>query len=179
VAERRDHIGRLQIDADRGDSKYEEDASETAGPSDKAGLESFVGYNLRRAAARQRERFREIFAPYDIRPVQLSALAVILHNGGIRQSELGASLDMKRANVVKLLDELQDRGLLERKPSNQDRRAYEVSLTRKGSRLTRELLATHAKLEADLSRSLGKEQLKLLVHLLQEFRKVDSEPDLT
>jgi DNA-binding MarR family transcriptional regulator len=141
-------------------------------------LESLVGYNLRRAAARQRERFSNTFAPFDIRPVQLTVLTLALHNKRVGQSTLGNALGMKRANVVTLLDELQERGLIERRPSTQDRRAYEVHLTTKGTRLTRKLLAVHEKLEADLAVSIGAEELNQLVELLRKFRRVDPEPDL-
>lgn len=142
-------------------------------------LDSLVGYNLRRAAAVQRERFRNAFAPYDIRPVQLTALTIILHNDRLGQSALGDMLGMKRANVVKLLDELQERGLLRRRSSTHDRRAYEIQLTPRGTRFTRELLARHEKLEADLAQSLGQDELKELVGLLRKFRALDPEPDLS
>jgi len=52
-------------------------------------LNTFVGYNLRRAAAKQRERFRSVFDAYDIRPVQLTILTLLLENMPLRQSELG------------------------------------------------------------------------------------------
>jgi len=142
-------------------------------------IDSLVGYNLRRAAARQRERFQNVFSPYDIRPVQLTALTIILHNDSLGQSALGKALDMKRANVVKLLDELQERGLIERKLSTRDRRAYDVHLTRKGTELTRELLSMHRKLEANLSLSIGCDELKALVKLLRKFRTVDPTPELS
>jgi DNA-binding MarR family transcriptional regulator len=142
-------------------------------------IDSLAGYNLRRAAARQRERFRNVFSPFDIRPVQLTALTIILHNDRLGQSTLGKALDMKRANVVKLLDELQQRGLVERKLSTRDRRAYDVHLTAKGRELTEELLAIHAKLEANLAQSLGGDELKELVRLLTKFRAVNPEPDLS
>jgi DNA-binding MarR family transcriptional regulator len=141
-------------------------------------IDSLVGYNLRRAAARQRERFRNVFSPYDIRPVQLTALTIILHNDSLTQSALGKAMDIKRANVVKLLDELQQRGLIERRPSTRDRRAYELRLTPTGKKLTRELLAIHQKLEANLALSLGCDELKQLVKLLRKFRSVDPAPDL-
>lgn len=142
-------------------------------------IDSLVGYNLRRAATRQRERFRNVFSPYDIRPVQLTALTVILHNDGLTQSALGKAMDIKRANVVKLLDELQHRGMIEREPSARDRRAYELRLTPSGRELTRKLLAIHEKLEANLALSLGSDELEQLVKLLRKFRSVDSAPDLT
>ena len=142
-------------------------------------IDSLVGYNLRRAAARQRERFRNVFASYDIRPVQLTALAIMLDNDRLGQSALGKAMDIKRANVVKLLDELQQRGLVERKPSTRDRRAHELQLTPSGRRLTRELLSLHKKLEANLALSLGCDELNQLVKLLRKFRSIDAAPDLT
>jgi DNA-binding MarR family transcriptional regulator len=54
-----------------------------------------------------------------------------------------------------------------------------VHLTPKGKKLTRELLAVHEKLEANLALSLGCEELKELVKLLRKFRTVDPAPDLT
>ena len=148
-------------------------------PVDMSLIDSLVGYNLRRAAARQRERFRNVFTPYDIRPVQLTALTIILHNDRLGQSALGKAMDIKRANVVKLLDELEQRGLIKRTTSAVDRRAYELRLTPGGKKLTRELLALHQKLEADLAMSLGREELEQLVKLLRKFRSVDPAPDLT
>jgi DNA-binding MarR family transcriptional regulator len=146
--------------------------------ADDSLLESFVGYNLRRAAARQRERFRHVFGPYDIRPSQLAILILIKTNSSLRQSQLGKLLDMKRANVVTLLDELQGRCLVERRPATGDRRSYELHLTAKGDRLASRLLALHAKLESDLAHSLGGDELKSLVRLLREFRTVEPEPEL-
>jgi DNA-binding MarR family transcriptional regulator len=141
-------------------------------------LDSLVGYNLRRAAVRQRDRFRNTFAPYAIRPVQLTALTIIFHNQPIGQSTLGKVLGMKRANVVKVLDELEARDLIRRERSARDRRAYDVHLTGDGLAFTQQLLAVHEKLEADLARCYGQDELRQLVELLKRFRHVDTEPQI-
>ena len=146
--------------------------------SESRTLDCFVGYNLRRAAAKQRERFRSVFEPYDIRPVQLSALALLLAHMPISQTALGKALDMKRANVVTLLDQLENRGLLMRQRASSDRRSHVLSLTPSGRALTTKLMSLHAKLEADLARSFGPKQLETLVGLLREFRAVESKPKL-
>jgi len=140
-------------------------------------IDSLVGYNLRRAAALQRERFRRVYAPYDIRPVQLTALIVLLQNEPLGQSRVGEVMDMKRANVVKLLDELQGRGLIARELSTQDRRAYDVHLTDKGRTLARELLAIHQEFEAELAELLGQGELEQLVKLLRKLRAVIPGPE--
>jgi DNA-binding MarR family transcriptional regulator len=142
-------------------------------------VESFVGYNLRRAATKQRERFRSVFGPYDIRPVQLTVLALIRDSMPIKQSALGRALEVKRANIVTLLDELEGRGLVMRQPSDNDRRSHVLYLTPAGKTLTDKLLALHAKLEKDLARSLGQKELTQLVSLLGAFRTVESNPKLS
>jgi DNA-binding MarR family transcriptional regulator len=152
---------------------------DAAGPAtDSALVESFVGYNLRRAAAKQRERFRSVFDPYDIRPVQLTVLALIRDSMPIKQTALGKALEVKRANIVTLLDELEGRGLVMRRPSDNDRRSHVLYLTPAGKTLTDKLLALHAKLEQDLARSLGRKELTQLVELLGTFRALDSKPKL-
>jgi DNA-binding MarR family transcriptional regulator len=145
-------------------------------PIDMTPIDSLVGYNLRRAATWQRERFRSVFSPYDIRPVQLTTLIVLFHNQPLGQSKLSKALDMKRANVVNLLAELEERGLIERKLSVRDGRAYDVSLTAEGCELTRELLAIHQKFEEELALSLGQTELEKLVELLRKLRAVTAGP---
>jgi len=126
----------------------------------------------------QRERFRSVFARFNIRPVQLTALSVVYFNPRLSQAELGQTLDMKQANVVKLIDELQARELLERKLSSNDRRRYEIVLTRRGKQFTAKLLDIHGKLEADLARSFGQDELQQLISLLRRFRQVEAEPKI-
>lgn len=171
------------LENDRGSKKRSTrnqapDGEGVVSESELAKLESFVGYNLRRAAARQRERFRSIFDRYEIRPVQLTVLALIRDSTPLRQSELGKSLEMKRANVVTILDELIQRGLVGRELADNDRRSYVLYLTPSGKRLTNKLLSLHEKLEQDLARSFGQKELSKLVELLRAFRRLDPNPRL-
>ena len=159
-----------RVDIDTGS-----DSDERQNP-DASQLDAFVGYNLRRAAAKQRDRFRSVFEAYDIRPVQLTALTLLLDNMPLRQAALGRALEIKRANVVTLLDQLENRGLIMRQPTANDRRAHVLYLTQAGKALTVKLLSLHAKLEQDLANALGETELKKLVELLRAFRSVASRP---
>lgn len=141
-------------------------------------LGNLVGYNLRRAHAVQRQRFADAFKPEGIRPVQLSMLGLIHNNPGVTPSDLGRVLDIRRTNVVPLIDELQERGLVERKQSPTDGRVRVLALTRKGERLTRKLLDRHDRLEQDLARQLGPRNRRQLLRLLADFRRVGSPGDL-
>jgi DNA-binding MarR family transcriptional regulator len=141
-------------------------------------LENLVGYNLRRAHSVQRQRFAAVFGPHGIRPVLLSALGLIYQTPNIKQSALGKMLDIKRANVVPMLNELEERGLIERRRSSQDRRAHEIELTPQGREQTRRWLTLHTRLEQDLVSGLGSNEREQLLVLLKKIRRLSTSPDV-
>jgi DNA-binding MarR family transcriptional regulator len=136
-------------------------------------LGSLIGYNLRRAHAVQRQRFADAFKAEGIRPVQLSILGLIHNNPRVKPSVLGKVLDIKRANIVPLVDELQSRGWVERQLSPNDGRSRVLVLTKAGETLTRRLLARHDRMEEDLARQLGGGNHKQMLKLLIDFRKIE------
>jgi DNA-binding MarR family transcriptional regulator len=141
-------------------------------------LDDLMGYNLRRAHGVQKSRFEAIFGPLGIRPVTLSVLGTIYDSPGITQADLGKKLNIKRANMVPVMAELEGRGLIVRRPSDNDRRAHVVTLTASGIKFTVRLLELHRRLEEDLSRSLGLRERDQLLRLLKKFRQLAPDPDL-
>ena len=137
-----------------------------------------MGYNLRRAHGVQKQRFAAVFGPLGIRPVTLTALGTIYDTPGITQAELGKKLNSKRANMVPVMAELEGRGLIARRPSDNDRRAHVVALTPAGLKLTVKLLELHRRLEEDLARELGASERDQLLQLLKRFRKLAKAPEL-
>ena len=142
------------------------------------GLNDIVGYNLRRAHGIQRQRFAHVFGPLGIRPVLLAILGLVFEQKSILQSELGRRLAIKRANIVTLLDELEQRGLLRRRPADSDRRAHLLELTPAGRKLTIKLVEMHERLERDMIEHLGVRERDQLLLLLRKFMRLSPAPDL-
>jgi len=136
-------------------------------------LDHLVGYSLRRALGVQMQRFSSVFGPLNIRPVQYTILGLIYHNPEIRQAALGKALHIERANIVTLLAELEERGLVTRHTAAGDRRSRVVHLTPAGEKLTRRLLHLHELLERDLEAHLGPKEREELLRLLAAFRRLD------
>jgi DNA-binding MarR family transcriptional regulator len=147
-------------------------------PAFGVALDDLMGYNLRRAHGVQKQRFAAVFGPLAIRPVTLSALGAIYENPGIAQAELGKKLNIKRANMVPVMAELEGRGLIARRISDKDRRAHVVVLTPAGQKFTAKLIDLHRRLEDDLARALGLRERDQLLQLLKRFRKLATEPEL-
>ncbi len=137
-----------------------------------------MGYNLRRAHGVQKQRFAAVFGPVGIRPVTLTALGTIYDHPGITQADLGKKLNIKRANMVPVMAELERRGLIARRPSENDRRAHLVALTPAGTKLTLKLLDMHRRIENDVARELGQHERDQLLKLLKRFRKLATQPEL-
>jgi DNA-binding MarR family transcriptional regulator len=86
--------------------------------------------------ARQlRHLSRETLAPWDIAPSHSRALAVLMHHGVMRLSELSEHLHIAARSATEVVDALQDRGLVERRGDPDDRRATLLALTEQGTRV--------------------------------------------
>lgn len=79
---------------------------------------------------------RVFFARWDLSPSQFNVLNLLYeHPEGCTQISLSRQLIMHRSNITGLVDRLEARGLLRRKESPDDRRAFNVVLTREGKKL--------------------------------------------
>ncbi len=78
-----------------------------------------------------------------LRPRHLIALRLLNERGPMPQHGLGAALSLDPSNVVGLLNELEERGLVERRRDPADRRRHIVSLSAGGQE---ELARTYSRL---------------------------------
>ncbi|MCA0995915.1 MarR family winged helix-turn-helix transcriptional regulator [Alloyangia pacifica] len=98
-------------------------------------LGNLIGYRLKRAYMQIQPEAQRVLAEDDLRVVSFSCLSIITDNPGIVQSELADALQMERSNLVVIIDELEQRGLIARKKVPTDRRRYALTATLRGRRL--------------------------------------------
>ena len=132
-------------------------------------LPFFIGYALRRAQVVVFQDFFRTFAELRIRPAQFSVLVILERNPGLKQSEVASVLGIKRTNFVVLLNELERRGLAERRPAKGDRRSYALCLTEKGAALVRRLKRMVAVHDRRVTAHLGAGDRKHLFRLLHRL----------
>jgi DNA-binding MarR family transcriptional regulator len=131
-------------------------------PSTLAFLLSQVGIH----ASRQ---FAEKIAAVDLNPPLFRVLNLVDAAEGQSQQAIGAAIDVPASRMVALVDELEQRGLVERRPNPDDRRVRALYLTRKGRNALargREIAKEH---EEALTRGLPVADRKRLVGLLQKI----------
>lgn len=147
------------------------DGASSAPPIDLGPLPQLAGYMLRRAQLAVFQDFWRGYAEFDIRPAVYAVMIVIQRNPGLRQSQVSAALNIKRANLVALLDGLEARGLARRVPVATDRRSYALHLTEAGEKLMErlnELNAAHEKRVSAVIGEAGRKELLRLLHGVTE-----------
>jgi DNA-binding MarR family transcriptional regulator len=116
--------------------------------------------------ARVARRAADTCVPDCLRPRQLLALTLLEGHGPITQQVLGEALRLDPSNVVGLLNELEERGLVTRRRDPADRRRHIVELSAAGAA---ELSRTSSRLrlvEDDLLRALSADERSTLHSLL-------------
>jgi DNA-binding MarR family transcriptional regulator len=93
-------------------------------------------------------------------------LASLDEAGSASQAELSRRTTIDRSDMVAAINELAERGLVERAPDPTDRRRNVVTLTTAGRRHLRRLDTLLAEVQDDLLAPLSPDERERLVHLL-------------
>jgi DNA-binding MarR family transcriptional regulator len=132
-------------------------------------LEGHLGYFVRRLQVWIFQDFVRTLATHDMRPAQFSVLVIIEANPGLSQADLADTLGIERARLVRLLDELEKRGLTRRQPSPVDRRSHALYLTEAGDAALKPIKALAAEHEAHLTQRLGRDKHDALLEALRDL----------
>ena len=134
-------------------------------------LETLLGYNARRAALTIIEVFLRRMAVYELRIVDFSVLSLVTHNPGITSRQLCTTLGILAPNLVGMVDALEKRDLIARKPHPLDGRAMGLHPTPAGLSMMRNAEKTAAQLEVDSTPRLSDAERKTLLQLLKKVYK--------
>ncbi|MFJ3141308.1 MarR family winged helix-turn-helix transcriptional regulator [Streptomyces halstedii] len=131
-----------------------------------ARIRALPSWLLGRAAARGHRLVGAALAEVGMRMTHHAVLAAVADMGSLSQAELGRSLGIDPKDMVAILDDLQNDGLVTRTPDTVDRRKNVIALSAGGKRL---LLRTEELSRAandELTAALTPEERTQLVRLL-------------
>jgi DNA-binding MarR family transcriptional regulator len=137
-------------------------------PLDAGALPELLGYRLRLA---QQVVFRDFAASVQgLSPGRVGLLIYVDANPGVTQSRLAEAARRDRSTMVGVLDQLESRGLLERRRGT-DRRTNGLWLTRAGRSLLARALRGIARHEQRIASRLSAAERRQLLDLLGKISR--------
>ena len=133
------------------------------------------GYLFRRMQQIAVAIFVEECKAFDLTPVQYAALIAIHTHPGIDATRLSAVIAFDRSTLGNVIERLQAKGLIERKPAREDRRIKLLYLTRQGAALLREIMPAVEKAQARMLQPLKLADRKTLLALLTQLVDLNNE----
>lgn len=134
-------------------------------------LREFIGYHMKRAFNVVQADLTQALKPLGLRMVTYSALVLIVDNPGLRQSQLAEALDIERANLVVIVDELEGRELITRDKVPTDRRAYALNPTLAGRRLYERALGAVRGHETRILNGMDEESKQAVIAAMSVIRR--------
>ena len=137
---------------------------------------SDLGFLISQVGDHSQSYFGVLVEPLGLRTSHVGVLRAIHTAQGLTQRELGSRLGIFASNVVKLIDELEQRGLVERLKREGDRRSYTLRLTAEGARSVKDIEVKVHEHQNSLCASLTSAERSQLHRLL---RKIAADRELT
>jgi DNA-binding MarR family transcriptional regulator len=129
--------------------------SEAAGAGQVRAHDDVLGYLLKHAYLALEQRTQAALAGMGMTVRDLGVLRVIAGGEAQSQQEVAAVLGVDRTSMVALVDALERRGIVARRPSGQDRRRNIVELTDEGWDVFRRAEDRYAEAERAFTSMLG------------------------
>ena len=133
------------------------------------------GYLFRRMQQIAVAIFVEECRAFDLTPVQYAALIAIHTHPGIDATRLSAVIAFDRSTLGNVIERLEAKKLIERKPSTEDKRVKLLYLTRAGAALLRDITPSVDRAQARMLQPLKPADRKALMALLSQLVDLNNE----
>jgi DNA-binding MarR family transcriptional regulator len=125
-----------------------------------------LAFLLSQVGAHAAAKFAGRLEPLGLKPAHAGILRVIRQADGLSQQALGERLGLFPSRLVAVLDELEGRGLVERRDSPTDRRSYALYLTEAGRAALEQIGCIAREHQAALCAALDEPEQALLTGFL-------------
>jgi DNA-binding MarR family transcriptional regulator len=121
---------------------------------------------LAQLGAHAAAQFAERLGVLELTPADAGILRLLRAEAGLSQQELAARLRIHPSRLVAILDNLQKRGFVERRPNLDDRRLYSLHLVQAGGEVLEKIGGVARKHQDALLSSISPEERNTLAALL-------------
>jgi DNA-binding MarR family transcriptional regulator len=127
-----------------------------------------VGFLLSQLGFETARRFGVLMAEVELEPRQFALMRAIAAEEGRSQNEVAESLHIPPSSMVGVIDHLEARGLVERRPHRTDRRSRVLHLTAKGKKVLARATELAMGLEQTICEGLEPAERERLLRMLMD-----------
>jgi DNA-binding MarR family transcriptional regulator len=129
----------------------------------------YPGYLLARLGEASRRRFQAALEPEGLHPRHFGVMTMVAAQPGMSQQQLHEKTAIDPSSMVAVIDELEARGLAERRPNPDDRRARTIVLTEQGEQALKRTRTVAAELQREFFAALTADERRMLHALLRKL----------
>jgi MarR family transcriptional regulator for hemolysin len=118
-----------------------------------------------------REAFDLRLAPLGLNLTQASLLGYVAEFGATTQTRLADRLGIGRAAIGSVIDRLQERDLVQRRPDPSDRRVWLVEITEVGREMVARVSEIDERLRGELRYGIGREERQALAWVMTRLQQ--------
>ena len=133
------------------------------------------GYLFRRMQQIAVAIFVEECKAFDLTPVQYAALIAIRTHPGIDATRLSAVIAFDRSTLGSVIERLETKNYIERKPAVEDKRVKLLYLTKAGANLLRDIMPSVERAQARILQPLKAADRRTLLTLLEQLVDLNNE----
>jgi DNA-binding MarR family transcriptional regulator len=133
------------------------------------------GYLFRRMQQIAVSIFMEECKAFDLTPVQYAALVAVHTHPGIDATRLSAVIAFDRSTLGSVIERLQAKGHIERKPAPEDKRIKLLYLTKPGAAILKDIIPAVDRAQARMLEPLKPADRKTLTALLEQLVDLNNE----
>ena len=130
-----------------------------------------LGLQLKLTANIMTQEHNKYLKPYGISNEQGLLLKYVYEMPGITQTQIAEDLNKDKTTITRMVDALVKKGDLERRVSDEDRRAFHIYLTKHAKAKVEELTPLFEKNGEELEKIISKEDYETTLKVLNQIKE--------
>jgi len=131
-----------------------------------------LGAQLSRATRAMHRYFKVKLKKFGLTPIQLAVLGRLFDKDGLAISEIASLRHSDNSTTVAVLDRLEEKGLIVRHSTSEDRRKKLIYLTKTAKNKKNEYLNIEKDLFRDIYQNFSEEEIEQLISQLKKITKL-------
>lgn len=132
-------------------------------------LEDSLGFIINKTNTKLKNKLLQRFNENNVTPEQWSVLNCLWTQEGLTPKELSDMIFKDKPNTNRILEKLETKELVVRKPHPADRRAYQIFLTNRGWALKDVLIPKAIQSLEEATKGIEKEKVSEMIKLLNQI----------